>query len=100
MHVGIRASRGADNTVQISWANTQSLIHTWKQGMKGGKLSLPYFENAPNAGESCRFSFNLPDGETFVLRGRVTQSDSSGLLCSIRIPWGTRIKLLRIQEQN
>ena len=96
--MGIRAERGDDGSVKLSWANTQSLIHTWKQGLKSGKLALPPFPKAPKAGESVRFDFSLPDGETFALRGKVSQSDESGLTCSLRIPWGTRIKLLRIQE--
>jgi hypothetical protein len=99
LQVGIRVKRSPDGTVQLSWANTQSLIHTWKQGLKSGKLALPAFENAPEAGEQVRFDFTLPDGETFALRGSVSQSDVSGVQCSIRIPWGTRIKLLRIQEK-
>jgi hypothetical protein len=98
--VGIRASRGEDGSVHLSWANAQSLIHTWKQGLKGGVLTLPVFPNAPAAGESVKFRFSLPDGESFTLRGSIKQSDDSGLVCSIRIPWGTRIKLLRIQEAN
>jgi hypothetical protein len=83
----------------LSWANTQSLIHTWKQGFKNGKLALPPFPNAPNVGESVRFDCTLPGGETFALRGSITQSDTAGIQCTIRIPWGTRIKLLRIQEK-
>jgi len=100
LQVGIRVERAEDGAVHLSWANTQSLIHTWKQGLKSGKLSLPPFENAPEAGEQCRFDLTLPGGETFALRGKVSQSDASGLLCDIRIPWGTRIKLLRIQEKT
>jgi hypothetical protein len=100
LQVGIRVKRSPDGTVDLSWANTQSLIHTWKQGLKTGKLTLPPFENAPEAGEQIRFNFTLPDGETFALRGSVSQSDDSGVECKIRIPWGTRIKLLRIQEKT
>lgn len=99
LQVGIRVVRTPAGTVQLSWANTQSLIHTWNQGLKRGQLALPPFANAPAAGEKVRFDFKLPDGETFALRGSVTQSDAAGLQCTIRIPWGTRIKLLRIQEK-
>jgi hypothetical protein len=99
LEVGIRVDRTPEGAVQLSWANTQSLIHTWNQGLKRGQLALPPFANAPAAGEKVRFDFKLPDGETFALRGVVTQSDAAGLQCTIRIPWGTRIKLLRIQEK-
>lgn len=99
LQVGIRAARSPEGPVLLSWANTQSLIHTWKQGFKNGKLALPPFPNAPSVGESVRFDCTLPGGETFALRGSITASDTAGVQCAIRIPWGTRIKLLRIQEK-
>ena len=99
LQVGIRVARSPEGSVLLSWANTQSLIHTWKQGLKNGKLALPPFPNAPDVGESIRVDCTLPDGETFALRGSITQSDAAGVQCAIRIPWGTRIKLLRIQEK-
>ena len=97
---GIHASRLEDGSIQLSWDGPQSLIATWKSGLKSGLLTLPSMSNAPAAGESVRFRFRLPDGESFTLRGSIKQSDAAGVVCSIRIPWGTRIKLLRIQEAN
>ena len=97
---GIEAKRGDDGSIYLSWDSPESLIATWKNGLKSGLLTLPAIPNAPSAGESVRFRFRLPDGESFTLRGSIKQSDSTGVICNIRIPWGTRIKLLRIQEAH
>ena len=97
---GLRANRAEDGSIHLSWDTPQSLIATWKNGLKSGLLTIPSLSNAPDAGESIRFRFRLPDGESFTLRGTIKQSDGAGVVCNIRIPWGTRIKLLRIQEAH
>ena len=80
---------------RIQWTTKAALGHTWRSSLKKGFINLQTPSDV-DKGSQIKLSLVLPDGQAIAIRGTAGETVDGEVKCLVRVPWGTRIKMLHI----
>ncbi|MDP6190398.1 MAG: hypothetical protein QF872_06285 [Gammaproteobacteria bacterium] len=83
------------NAARVQWTTKASLGQTWRSSLKKGSIKLKTPAPVPTDTQ-IKLSLVLPDGQTIGLRGVAGKTTGDEVECKVRVPWGTRVKLLHV----
>jgi hypothetical protein len=83
------------NTARVQWTTKAALGHTWRGSLKKGFINLRTLADVAS-GTHIKLTLVLPDGQAIGVRGTAGDTVDGEVKCMVRVPWGTRIKLLHI----
>ena len=77
----------------LQWGERAALADSWNAGLTTGSISIPLTGTPLEVQQPIRVRLTLPDGQVLALRGKVDAVESTGLICSVNMPWGARVKI-------
>ena len=83
------------NNARVQWTTKAALGHTWRSSLKKGFINLKTPSDV-DKGSQIKLSLVLPDGQAIAIRSTAGETVDGEVKCLVRVPWGTRIKMLHI----